>query len=126
MVMAVTILVLLIAIPRARLAIDRVSVQAAASEMVATLSFARRLALASRSTVWLGVDSGGTLRVHRNGRREILRPLSATHGVLVSATRDSIAFDSRGLGWGLANMSIVVYRGAARDTIFVSRLGRVR
>jgi hypothetical protein len=37
-----------------------------------------------------------------------------------------MAFDARGIGIGVANLSMVVRRGAATDTLFVSRLGRVR
>jgi hypothetical protein len=46
--------------------------------------------------------------------------------VSLSTSRDSLAFDVRGLGYGAANLTLVARRGAAADTLVVSRLGRVR
>ena len=48
------------------------------------------------------------------------------HGVTLATTRDSISFDVRGLGFGAANLTLVARRGAAADTLVVSRLGRLR
>ena len=53
-------------------------------------------------------------------------PVGFTHGVSLSSTRDSITFDVRGLGWGAANLTLSVRRGAAAETLTVSRLGRVK
>ena len=52
--------------------------------------------------------------------------LGHAHGVSLVTTRDSIAFDARGLGYGAANLTLVARRGAAADTLVVSRLGRTR
>jgi hypothetical protein len=41
-------------------------------------------------------------------------------------TRDSIAFYPSGLGYGAANTRLIVSRGAAAETVTVSRAGRVR
>jgi hypothetical protein len=46
--------------------------------------------------------------------------------VRLSTSRDSIAFDVRGLGYGAANLTLVARRGSAAETLVVSRLGRVR
>jgi hypothetical protein len=54
------------------------------------------------------------------------RDLRSVFGVRLSASRDSMAYDARGLGLGAANLSLVIRRGAAAETVFVSRLGRVR
>jgi hypothetical protein len=37
-----------------------------------------------------------------------------------------MAYSASGLGFGAANMRVIVSRGASADTITVSRLGRVR
>ena len=54
------------------------------------------------------------------------RDLAIGYGVRISASRDSMAFDARGLGMGAANLSLVARRGRAVDTLFLSRLGRIR
>jgi hypothetical protein len=46
--------------------------------------------------------------------------------VALEATRDSLAYGPDGLGVGAANLRLVLRRGAAADTLSVSRLGRVR
>jgi hypothetical protein len=52
--------------------------------------------------------------------------VQALYGVRVTASRDSMAYDARGLGYGAANLSVVVHRGRVAETVYVSRLGRVR
>jgi hypothetical protein len=54
------------------------------------------------------------------------RDLAGAYGVRISASRDSMAFDARGLGLGAADLSLVARRGRAADTLFLSRLGRIR
>ena len=57
----------------------------------------------------------------------LIRPLSAVHpGVTLEASRDSIAYAASGLGWGAANSTVVARHGVAAETVWVSRLGRVR
>ncbi len=50
----------------------------------------------------------------------------ALYGVSLEASRDSMAYLPSGLGYGAANMRVVLSRGQQQDTIAVSRLGRVR
>jgi len=37
-----------------------------------------------------------------------------------------MAYAPNGLGYGASNLTVVLRRGSAAETIFVSRLGRVR
>ncbi|MCU0633655.1 MAG: prepilin-type N-terminal cleavage/methylation domain-containing protein [Gemmatimonadaceae bacterium] len=46
--------------------------------------------------------------------------------VALEGSRDSMAYVGSGLAWGASNLSLVLRRGDAADTVFVSRLGRVR
>jgi hypothetical protein len=63
----------------------------------------------------------------RAGADTILRRrLGAVHGVTLSATRDSMAYAPSGMGYGAGNLRLVLRRRAAAETVFVSRLGRVR
>lgn len=129
LVIVITIsgLLLAIAVPRATLALDRISVRSAAGDVVATLSTARSLALAGHASVAVHVDSAaGALRVQRGSEPLFSRGIGHAHGVRIASTRDSLTYDSRGLGRGAANLSIVVRRRSAAETVFVSRLGRVR
>ena len=119
-------IVLAIALPRLRLVLDRITVHAAATEVTTILSSARTLAIAGRSPVAVDVDASGTLRVRRGAEIVLVRGVGAVHGVTVGRTRDSLTYDPRGLGRGAANLSIILRLRAAVETVFVSRLGRVR
>ena len=126
-VLTIVAVVLAIAIPKARASLDRVSVRAAASDVRATLTYARMLAMSGGLSVGVDVDSaGGTLRVRRGDERVLVRGIGHAHGVRLGKTRDSLTYDPRGFGRGAANLSILVRRGASAETVFVSRLGRVR
>jgi hypothetical protein len=51
--------------------------------------------------------------------------LKERYGVTVSATRDSIQFDPRGLSLGNQSGTVVVSNAVAADTIVVNAVGRV-
>jgi hypothetical protein len=126
-VLMIVALMLAVAVPRASAMLDRVAVQTAVGDVAATLGGARNLAIAGRASVAIDIDSlSGVLRVRRGDEMLFSRNVGHAHGVRLRATRDSIAFGSRGLGRGAANVSIVVSRGVIAETVFVSRLGRVR
>jgi hypothetical protein len=48
------------------------------------------------------------------------------HGVTLESTRTSITYSQTGIGYGAGNLTLIIARNLAADTIFVSRLGRVR
>lgn len=123
--MMIAAIVMSIAFPRAQLILDSISVQGAATDVQATLHAARSWALASHASVAVDVDSG-TLRVRHGEKTLFTRNIGSAHGVQLSRSRDSLAFGPLGLGRGAANLSIVVRRRAAVETVFVSRLGRIR
>ena len=116
-----------IAVPRGVRVLDRIVVQTAAGDVHALLATARAIAIAGATIVTVDVDSAqGTLRVRRGLEALHVRDVGPAHGVRLSSTRDSLSYGPRGLGRGAANLSIVIRRGQAAETVFVSRLGRVR
>lgn len=125
--LAVTATMLAVAVPPIAAGRDRASVHAASRDVETLFADARAQALTRRVTVWLVLDSAGrraSLRIPGIGTRS--RPVGSLYGVSLHATRDSMSYDARGLGRGAANLTVVLERGRARDSLVVSRLGRVR
>lgn len=126
-VLTVTGILLAIGLPRARLTVDRTVVRSAASDVRATLGLARTLALAGHTVIVVDVDSGeGLLRIRHGPNVLARRAVERAHGVELRATRDSLSYDPYGMGRGAANLSVILRRGLAAETVFVSRLGRIR
>jgi prepilin-type N-terminal cleavage/methylation domain-containing protein len=116
-----------IAIPHSLLMLDRISVHSAAGDLAMTLSSARDFALSSHSSVAVDLAGPhGEVRVMRGSDVLFMRNIASAHGVQLTHSRDSLTFGPLGLGRGAANLSIVVRRRAAVETVFVSRLGRIR
>ena len=126
-VLVLTAIVLGIAVPRLHEAAERAAVRGAVAEVVAALSAARQLAVSRRGGVALALDRRDTaIHVIGDGDTILTRRLGTVFGVTIQSTRDSLAYDARGLGLGAANLTFVVLRGRSADTVVVSRLGRVR
>jgi prepilin-type N-terminal cleavage/methylation domain-containing protein len=116
-----------IAVHEAALYLDRAAVRSAVTEAAALVARARDEALAQRAIVSLRIDTvAATVALSARGERLTQSALGHAHGVRLSTSRDSIAFDVRGLGYGTANLTLVARRGSAAETLVVSRLGRVR
>ena len=106
---------------------NRLSVRAAAAETVGTFALARRWSVSRATRTALTIDTAGAAVVVRSYNDTIAhRRLGASHGVTLWATRDSMAYAPNGLGYGASNLSLVIRRGTAAETVVVSRLGRVR
>jgi prepilin-type N-terminal cleavage/methylation domain-containing protein len=105
---------------------DRASVRAAATAAAAAFDAARALAITRARRAAVHVDtSRARLVVHSFGDTVLRVPLGDGWGVRVAASRDSTAFAPDGLGYGAANLSLVLSRGSSADTVTLSRLGRV-
>lgn len=125
--LAIMAILLSIAAPRLGTLRDRASVRSAATEIAAILSSARRAAMLRSTGAMVVIDearstasvivAADTILAHDAGREL---------GVTITATRDTVLYGPSGRGWGASNTSIVVARGRWSDTLFVSRLGRVR
>jgi len=129
MMLVLLILGLLAAVglPRAARQLDRIHARGAAAEVVSVLATARHAAIRQGRRTAVRFDRPrARVTVHAGSDTLLVRPLAGTHRVTLAATRDSLAYRADGLGFGAANTSIVVRRGAAAETVVVSRLGRVR
>jgi len=126
-VLAIIGVIVTIGITRLGAMRDRLSVKAAAQETLATFALARRWSLSRATRTAIAIDTASAaLMVRSYADTVALRRLGSTHGVSMAATRDSMAYAPNGLGYGASNLSLVLRRGRAAETVFVSRLGRVR
>lgn len=116
-----------IAIPWAGDLLDKVRVRSAATEIGSLFSAARHIAIARGSQATVDIDTVGRVIAVSIGPDTVRRrEIGIAHDVLMSATRTRMSYSATGVGYGAANLSVVVRRNRAVDTVFVSRLGRVR
>jgi Tfp pilus assembly major pilin PilA len=116
-----------IAAPRAGELLDRVRVRSAVVEVESLFSGARHIAIARSAQTTVDIDTVAqaiyvSIGVDTLRKREI----GADHGVRLSASRVRMSYSATGMGYGAANLSVFVRRNASADTVFVSRLGRLR
>ena len=116
-----------IAMPSAGKLLDRVHVRGAALEIESLFSGARHIAIARSAQTTVEIDTVNqaiyvSVGVDTLRKREIGRD----HGVQLSATRVRMSYSPTGMGYGAANLSVFVRRSSSVDTVFVSRLGRLR
>jgi Tfp pilus assembly protein FimT len=108
-------------------ALDAAAVRGATREIAELLSLARDRAMATGTRTAVRLDNVAARVVVHAGSDTIARlDLLSTRDVRLASTRDSMAYLSSGLGYGAANLRIIVSRGRSHDTLTVSRLGRVR
>ncbi len=106
---------------------DGTGVRNAASEAIATFAAARRWALSRSTRTAVMIDTARAMLIVRSYDDTVARRLlGSSHGVTMSASRDSMAYAPNGLGYGASNLTIVLRRGERAETVVVSRLGRVR
>ena len=107
--------------------LDRTAARAAVAEVASVVLRARDEAMAQRTPVSVRIDTAlAALELSARGVVLSRAALGHAHGVILSTTRDSLTYDVRGLGYGAANLTLVARRGAAAESLVVSRLGRVR
>ena len=119
-----------ISIPRATRYMDRIQVSGATREVATVFATARMAAIARSSLVSVLIDAGtgriSAVTGQDNRDTVVTRTVGKNFGVTLRATRDSMSYNSVGLGYGAANLRVIVSRGAAADSVVTSRLGRIR
>lgn len=114
-------------LPPLKRSFDRLKTRAAAQETMTAFFTARASAIAlGRRTAVVLDEAKGRVLVVAGGDTLLVRAIRTGHGVTMTASRDSMAFFPDGLGLGGANLNVVLTRGAASDTVIVSREGRVK
>jgi prepilin-type N-terminal cleavage/methylation domain-containing protein len=129
LVVVCTLIALLagVAVPRTRYVLDGLRLRQAAHEVAGAVTLARAAAIRRGAFAQLVVgESTGTVRVESDGDTLWRRELTRNHGVAVRASRDTVLYAPTGLGFGIANSTIVVSIGERAETVTVSRLGRMR
>ena len=116
-----------IAMPAITRLVDRIRVRAAVTEIESLFGAARHAAIARGTPASVEIDSASrTISVTLDGDTLKKAPLGAEHGVELATNRSSMSYSPTGLGYGAANLSVVVRKSVAAETVVVSRLGRVR
>jgi Tfp pilus assembly protein FimT len=116
-----------IAVPQAGKLIDRIQVKGAVADIESAFSGARHIAIARSAPSTVEIDTASRrIYVSVEGDTVRRRDVGVEHGVSLSSTRTRMTYAATGMGYGAANLSVVVRRSLAVDTVFVSRLGRLR
>ena len=116
-----------IVLPRASGFLDAIKVRGAVTEIEALFSTARHVAIARAAQTSLEIDPAqGTILVRAGTDTLEKRNLDASQGVSLRATRTVVTYSPTGVGYGAANLTLIIERNLSADTIYVSRLGRVR
>jgi len=106
---------------------DRLETRSAAQETLTAFFVARASAIAAGKPADVIIDATrARVRVVTGDDTVLAIPVGMRHGVAVATTRPSMTYTASGLGYGGANLRVIVSRGAAAETVFVSREGRAR
>ena len=116
-----------IAYPRIGALLDGIHLRGTATEIHSLFTAARHHAITRAERITVQIDTTRaaiTLASETDTLR--MRGLGDDHGVKLSANRASFTYSPIGIGYGAGNMTIIIRRNARVDSIFISRLGRVR
>jgi prepilin-type N-terminal cleavage/methylation domain-containing protein len=115
------------ALPRVGRFLDGIHVRGAVTEIESLFGAARHIAIARGAQATVEIDTAArAIRVSSGGVTLRSAEIGVDHDVRLSTTRARMAYSATGMGYGAANLSVVVRRNSAVDTVFVSRLGRSR
>jgi prepilin-type N-terminal cleavage/methylation domain-containing protein len=127
LILAVTGILLAIAIPQLSRAMDRIEVQAATAHLVAAHQRARMMAITRGQVLTLSVDSAELRIAPASGGVALWSEAGpATAGVSLAGPTRHFTFSPEGFTLGLSNASLLLTRGSSTRTVVISRLGRVR
>lgn len=107
--------------------LDGIHVRGTATEIHSLFTAARHYAITRSERITIEIDTARAAIAMIAGTDTLrTRTFLDTHGVMLSANRASFTYSPIGVGYGAGNMTLIVRRNARIDSVFVSRLGRVR
>lgn len=114
-------------VPRMRRLVDEAGARGAAGDAAELFGSARQLAITRWVRTSVAIDTAAGVVALVVGPDTVLRrDVRREHGVTLRASRTSATYTPLGLALGVSNLTVVAVRGAAAETVTVSRLGRVR
>lgn len=112
---------------RVRRLADVIGARGAAGDAAEMFGTARQLALTRWTRTVVAIDTAaGSMTLTSGADTLVRRDVRREHGATLRATRSSATYTPLGLALGVSNLTLVATRGAAAETVTVSRLGRVR
>ncbi len=116
-----------VTMPRISGMLDAIKVRGAVSDAESLFDAARHLAISHGSQMIVEIDGGRRVISVRAGTDTLKkRDFGEAYGVDLTTNRLTMSYSPIGFGYGAANLSLVIRRNGAVDTVVVSRLGRVR
>lgn len=116
-----------VAVPKVATMLDDISVRGAVNDVDALLETARHTAMTRSERATVELDTARVTASLRVGHDTLIhREQGTLFGVRFKASRTSVTYTQLGLGFGVSNLTLVVSKGEAAETLTVSRLGRVR
>jgi len=127
-VLVIIAIVTAISVPPVSRALDAAAASAAADRYAALFEATRDLAVAHARFARLELDSArGAVTIAEREPGGSWAPFRTwSLGARVSGTSPSVVFSPIGVGWGFSNGRVVVERGAAAETLTISRTGRLK
>lgn len=128
-VLCIIVAVAAVGLPRLQPFLDRIAADHAAREVTTALALARHGAVLQgiRSRLTIASDSLRIDRLEQGGWTPWKRrPGPAELGVAMTVSNPVVTFGPSGMGWGVSNTKVVLWRGSQVETITVSRVGRVK
>ena len=126
-VLCVTGTLAAVAVPGFRRMADRAAARGAAEDFATVCSTARHLAVLRSKTATVVIDENAGIVSTQVGDSVVSRrDFGEVYEVVLDASRSRISYGPAGLATGVSNVRFIAARGAAAETVTVSRLGRVR
>lgn len=127
LVLSIVAILSAIAYPRLNRLLDGIHVRGTAAEIHSLFSSARHYAITRSERITVQIDTArGSIALVAGTDTIRQRAFFDAHGVTLAANRASFTFSPIGIGYGAGNMTLVIRRHARADSVFVSRLGRIR